>query len=126
MNDRVVIEGLRCRVRVGVTAGERRRRQRLVLDITFVTQLARAGRRDDLTATVDYAAAAALARLVAEATPFVLVEAIAERTAAALLKEFPVPAVEVRVRKFSVPGADSVGVVITRRRAAVSSAVKVR
>ncbi len=116
MRDRVVIEGLRCRARVGVTAGERRRRQRLVLDVTLATPLACAGRRDDLTATVDYAAAAALARRVAEATPFVLVEAIAERTAAALLKGFPVQAVEVRVRKFSVPGADSVGVVITRAR----------
>lgn len=115
-HDRVVIEGLRCRARVGVTAEERRRRQRLRLDIALVTPLGRAGRRDDLTATVDYAAAAALARRVAEARPCVLVEAIAERTAAALLRDFPVAGVEVRVRKFSVPGADSVGVAITRTR----------
>ena len=117
MSDRVVIEGLRCRARVGVTAAERRKPQRVLLDITFSMSLARAGARDDLTATVDYAAAATLAQRVAAAKPYRVVEAAAESIAAALLKEFPlVPTVTLRLRKFSVPGTDSVGVAITRDR----------
>ena len=114
--DRVVIEGLRCQARVGVTAEERRVPQRLLLDLALITPLAKAGRRDDMTATVDYARAAAVARQVAEGRPVKLVEAIAERVAAALLREFRVDAVEVRLRKFSVPSAASVGICITRSR----------
>ncbi|MBI4226896.1 MAG: dihydroneopterin aldolase [Candidatus Omnitrophica bacterium] len=84
--DRILIEGLRCQAHVGVTVEERRRRQRLLLDLTLATPLARAGQRDDLTATVDYARAAALAKRIAEGRPAKLVEAIAERVAAALLR----------------------------------------
>lgn len=111
-----MIEGLRCWAHVGVPEEERRHRQRLLLDITLETPLARAGKRDDVRATVDYAAAAALAKKITEGRPYKLVEAIAERIAAALLKSFTVDAVSVRIRKFSVPQAESVGVEITRRK----------
>lgn len=113
--DQVVIEGLRCKACVGVTAAERRKPQRLVLDITFRLPLARAGTYDHLEATVDYAAAAKTAQQVAAAKPYRLVEAVAESIVAALLKQFPVvPTIELRVRKFSVSAADAVGVCITR------------
>ncbi len=113
--DRVVIEGLRCKACVGVTAAERRKPQRLVLDITFRLPLARAGTDDHLEATVDYAAAAKTAQQVAAAKPYRLVEAVAESIAAALLKQCPVvTTIELHVRKFSVPAADAVGVCITR------------
>ncbi len=113
-DDRILIEGLRCFAYVGVPEHERRYRQRLVLDITLVTPLAKAGRSDDFKATVDYAKAAMLAKRITEERPYKLVEAIAERVAAALLKSFRVEAVTIRVRKFSVPQAESVGVEIRR------------
>lgn len=117
MSDRVFIEGLKCQARVGVTEAERRQPQELLVDITFPLSLAKAGQQDDLTATIDYAAAAALAQQVAAAKPYNLVEAVAESIAAALLKQFPlIQSVELRLRKFSVPGANSVGVVIIRDR----------
>ena len=116
MSDRVMIEGLRCWAHVGVPEEERRHRQRLLLDITLETSLAKAGRSDNFRDAVDYAAAAALAKKIAEERPYTLVETIAERVAAALLKSFTVDAVSVRIRKFSVPQAESVGVEITRTR----------
>lgn len=117
MADRIVIEGLRCWAHVGVPEEERRHRQRLLLDITLETPLARAGRTDHVRATVDYAAAALLAKRIAEGKPYRLVEAIAESVAAALLRVFPaVHSVTIRIRKFSVPQAESVGVEITRSR----------
>ena len=113
--DRIVIDGLRCMVHVGVPDAERRPRQRLLLDITLETPLARAGKQDDMRATVDYAAAAALAKKITEERSYKLVEAIAERVVAALLTRFrTVTAVSVGIRKFSVPHAESVGVEITR------------
>ena len=115
--DHILIEGLRCFAYVGVPEAERRHRQRLLLDIALETSLAKAGRTDDVRATVDYAHAAMLAKRIAEERPYRLVEAIAERAAAALLKAFSsVESVTIRVRKLSVPQAESVGVEITRRR----------
>ncbi len=117
MSDRVIIEGLRCFAHVGVPEAERRYRQRLLLDITLELPLARAGKRDDMRATVDYAAAVALAKRLTEERPYKLVEAIAERLATALLRAFPtVSSVSIRLRKFSIPQAGSVGVEITRPR----------
>lgn len=112
--DRILIEGLRCWACVGVPEWERRHRQRLLLDITLVCPLERAGTTDDVRATVDYAAAAALAKALTEGRAYQLVEAVAERVAAALLKKFRVETVTIRVRKFSVPQAGSVGVEVTR------------
>ena len=115
MSDRVIIEGLKCQARVGVTEAERRQPQELLVDITFPMSLAKAGQHDDLSATIDYAAAAALTQQVASAKPYNLVEAVAESIAAALLKQFPlVQSVELRIRKFSVPSAASVGVSTVR------------
>ncbi len=117
MVDRIVIEGLRCFAHVGVPEAERRYRQRLLLDITLVTPLAKAGRSDDFKDTVDYAKAAMLAKRIAEERPYKLVEAIAERLATALLKSFPsVESVSIRIRKFSIPQAASVGVEIARNQ----------
>jgi dihydroneopterin aldolase len=114
--DRILIEGLRCSATIGVTAAERRRRQRLLLDLALLKSLAQAGKRDNVSLTVDYAGATALAKRCVEDRPYRVVEAVAEQVAAALLKAFPVEAVRVRVRKFSVPQAESVGVEVTRRR----------
>lgn len=116
MSDQIVIEGLRCWAHVGVSEEERRHRQRLLLDITVEMPLATAGRMNHVRATVDYAAAVMLAKRTAEGKPYRLVEAIAERVATALLKTFRVESVTIRIRKFSVPQAESVGVEITRRR----------
>ena len=114
MLDWVVIEELECRARVGVAEEERRTRQRLLIDLELGLELRKAGQRDRVEETVDYAAAAQAVRRFAEAGSFHLVEAVAEGAAALVLERFPIKEVRVRVRKFSVPGACSVGVTISR------------
>lgn len=114
--DFIRIEGLRCRCRVGVPAAERRRRQPILIDLGVGLDLKQAGREDQVKATIDYAAVADAVKKMVEGRPFRLVEAMAEAVARFILTRFGPDQVQVRVRKFSVPGAESVGVEITRGR----------
>ena len=112
--DCILIKGLICRARVGVPEAERRKRQKILLDIELGLDLRKAGRSGRVQDTVDYAAIAREARKLAEGKSFILAEQIAESAAGLILKKFPVQRVKVRVRKFSVPGAESVGIEIVR------------
>ena len=114
--DRILIESLVCRAHVGVPLAERRRRQKLVIDLELEGDLREAGRTDQVKATIDYAAAARRVKEIVEEGSFRLVEAAAEQAAGVLLSEFKPTSVRVRIRKFSVRGAASVGVEIRRSR----------
>ena len=114
--DSVLIEGLLCRVHVGVPESERRRRQRVLIDLELGLDLKKAGQRDRVEDTVDYAAVAREVKRLVESRSFKLVETMAEAVAQAVRGRFELKQVRVRIRKFSVPGAASVGVEITRGR----------
>ncbi len=113
--DFVCIEGLECQVYVGVPLAERRKRQKIHIDMALGLHLSQAGKKDDVKETVDYAAVAAHVKEFVESKSFRLVEAIAEKTARLILNGFAVDEVRIRVKKYSVPGAKSVGVEIIRR-----------
>ena len=114
MLDWVVIEELECHAHVGVPEEERKRRQKLLVDLELGLDLRKAGKNDRVEETVDYASAAREVRRFIEAGSFRLVESIAEGAAALVLERFPIKEARVRVRKFSVPGARSVGVSVSR------------
>lgn len=114
--DFVLIKGLACRARVGVPERERRRQQMVLIDLRLALDLRKAGRSDRVEETVDYAGVARRVKQLVEGRPFRLVEAMAESAAREVLARFKVRRVRVRVRKFSVPGAVSVGAEITRGR----------
>ena len=114
--DLILIEGLVCRAHVGVPEAERRKRQKILIDLELGLDLRKAGRSDRVEQTVDYAAVAREVRKSAEGGSFVLAERIAEAAAERVLERFKVKQVTVRVRKFSVPGTSSVGVEITRSK----------
>ncbi len=114
--DKIIIEALECKARVGVPEAEREQPQRIVIDIELSLDLKEAGRSDSMTQTLDYAAVAERAKQICASKPFLLVEALAESIADALLLEFRPKELRLRARKFSVPGAASVGVEITRKR----------
>ena len=101
--------------RVGVPDSERRRRQKILVDLELSLDLKSAGRLDRVEATIDYAAVVNEVRSLVESHPFRLVEAMAELAAERILVKFKPKAVSVRIRKFSVPGTESVGTEITRR-----------
>jgi dihydroneopterin aldolase len=93
----------------GVLPEERTLGQRFVVDVEVETDLRRAGETDDLDATVNYSEMFAAAREIVTGPPCQLIEAVAERIAARVLREQPlVHAVVVRVRKPEVPIPGSV------------------
>ncbi len=112
--DKILIKALRCMAHVGVPEAERRRKQKLLLDLELQLDLKAAGRQDRVEATLDYAAVAVEVQQIVRQKSFRLVEALAEQIAQRILKKFKPDFVRVRVRKFSVPGTRSVGVEIIR------------
>jgi 7,8-dihydroneopterin aldolase/epimerase/oxygenase len=112
--DRLTLSGLELWCRVGCTAEERAFPQRVELDADLFLSLSRAGREDDLAASVDYAAVAARLKKVLETGEWRLAEALAERAAREILEGFPVPSVQVRVRKRALPGLAFAEVAVSR------------
>jgi dihydroneopterin aldolase len=87
----------------GVDAEERRLGGKFSLDVEMYLDLRAAGEGDDLTRTVDYKAVYETVRRVHDGQHFLLLEALAHQVAQAILGDFAVEEVVVRVRKHSVP-----------------------
>ncbi len=87
----------------GVDAEERRLGGRFSLDVELYLDLRPAGETDDLHQTVDYKAVYDLVRRVHDGKAYQLLEALAHEVAQAILSEFAVQEVVLRVRKHSVP-----------------------
>jgi dihydroneopterin aldolase len=79
------------------------------VDVELVLDLGEAGRRDDLTASVDYERVHTLVVEIGTREQFRLLEALATRIASALLEQCPVQRVTVRATKPSPPMPGLVG-----------------
>lgn len=97
--DLIWLNGVECRVKVGVPAAERARRQKILVDVGLETDIRPAAARDDFRLATDYWTLEKLVRAEAEAGERALVETLAERLAAAVLAKTAAPAVTIRVRK---------------------------
>jgi dihydroneopterin aldolase len=122
--DAILLEGLRFFGYHGVYPEERTLGQRFIVDVTVELDLRNAGAHDELDETVNYASIYAVVRSVVEGEPLMLIEAVADRSARAVLEAFPaISAVELTVRKpaVTIRGAhlDAVGARIRRVRAHV-------
>lgn len=115
--DRVSLLGMVLRTTIGITPGERAAPRSLEADVRLAVDLRAAGRSDDLSDTIDYAALAERLRAVAAASSFRLLEALAEALAAEALRDPRVAEAAVALRKpGAVPGALA-EVRVVRRRA---------
>ena len=118
--DRIELRDLRVLGVHGVLAEERERAQPFSVDLDVWLDTGPAGATDDLAATVDYAALAALAHDVVAKESFALLEALADAVARSVLgHDDRVNAVAVTVRKLRPPvplDLGSVGVRVVRRR----------
>lgn len=120
--DRLSLLGMRFSGRHGVLPEEKVTAQPFEVDLVLHADLSEAAERDELPATVDYAALFGLVRAIVEGDSRDLIEALAGSIAAAVLDATPadiVEAVEVRVRKPEAPIAgtfDTVEVALLRRR----------
>ncbi len=83
----------------GVLEAERRDGQRFLVDVELDLEHEQAARTDAIEEAVDYREVVARVRQVSEARSYHLLEAFAAAIADALLGDWPVTAVRVRVRK---------------------------
>src|SRR5215218_186239 len=119
MTDRLLLTGLAFYGYHGVLPAERALGARFIVDIEAALDLRAAGERDDLAATVDYAAMFEEVRAIVEGPPCNLIEAVAERVAGRLLARFgPLQGVTVRVHKpgAPIPGATFATIVVELHR----------
>jgi dihydroneopterin aldolase len=118
--DRIELRGLRLAGIVGVLPHEQAQAQPLELDVDLHLDLAPAGSTDALDDTADYGAICQIAESVVTSSRCALLEALADRLAAALLEADPrLDAVTVSIRKLRPPVAQQLstsGVRITRGR----------
>jgi 7,8-dihydroneopterin aldolase/epimerase/oxygenase len=115
----VAIEGLAVFAHHGARDEEQALGQRFFLDIRMIPLRDAACDTDDLADAVDYGKVARRAHEVASGGPYRLIERLADEVAGAILAEFPVDEVTVRVSKPSAPVPlviDAAGVTVTRRR----------
>ena len=115
--DCVFLDRLEVAVRIGTTQAEQAFPQLIHVSVKVFISLRKAGAKDDLPATIDYAAVASEIRSFTERTTFALAEAVAERCAAIALAFPGAEEVFVRVEKRIFTGVDAVGVEIWRSAA---------
>ena len=121
MSDMIWLNGVECRCKVGVPSSERARRQTIHVDVGLEVAVRPAAARDDFRLTADYWAVEKLVRAEAESKECALIETLAERLAAAVLRtKTPATAVTIRVRKTPavMPRTREVAVEIRRTAAA--------
>ena len=97
--DRIVLEGMQFYGFHGVNAEEKSLGQRYVVDLAVEMDLSIPGNSDRLEDTVSYTHLYRSVRKVIEGESRNLLEAAAENVAVRILDEFPVKAVQVRVKK---------------------------
>jgi dihydroneopterin aldolase len=121
MADTIFIHGLEIPCIIGTLPRERKKKQRIVIDLEFPAPVRRAARRDDLRDTLNYQKIAGRATAFVSKSRFHLLETLAGRLAQALLLEFKLRNIALRVSKpNAIRNAKNTGVAIFRRKNGLS------
>ena len=114
-SDIVYLRDVCVNVVIGIYDWERRIRQKLYLDIDMATDIRPAAASDDIDLALNYKAISKRITEFCENSEYLLVETLAEKTAALIREEFGVTWVRLKVnKKGAVSGATDVGVIIER------------
>jgi len=117
--DRIFLRSLECQCIIGFIDWERRVKQKVVLDLEFPTDCARAAASDSVADTVDYKRVAKRVLAYVGESQFELIETLAHKLAMLLLEEFSLQWIRISLNK---PGAirhsRDIGVIIERHRGA--------
>src|ERR1041384_5898520 len=115
--DAVIIRDLRVEALIGIHKRERHVKQTVSIDLDIGLPGSAVFASDKGADTVDYEQASNAIRALAARPDFRLVETLADRIAALLIKDFGAPWIKVSVAKIGIlPNAKFVGVTIERRR----------
>jgi dihydroneopterin aldolase len=112
--DEVHIEQLEVSARVGVPEQERSNPQRLMVSISFWPYQEIRDVADNIDQTVNYSVVADQTKSFLRDQTVNLIETLADRLAAYLLKTFPIQKVRVELRKFPLQDAKYVSATVTR------------
>jgi len=114
MVDRIFIDSMRLKCKIGVTVDERREPQDVIVDVSLILDLERAAKSNSLDDTVNYREIMQQVSAFVLAGEFTLLEGLAEGIASLTLASFRAERVSVRVRKGKYANEPSVGVEIER------------
>jgi dihydroneopterin aldolase len=112
--DKIKITDLEVFYQVGVTDEERAKPQRLLVSLEMEHDFTSAISRDNLADTLDYFAISQRLLRFGEDCHWQLIETLAADIAAMIQDEFQAKTVSVEVKKFVIPQAAHVSVVLTR------------
>jgi dihydroneopterin aldolase len=113
--DIIYLRDLKVDCIIGIWEWERRVTQCVVFDLCLAVDVAKAAADDRIEDSVNYKTVAKRVVAFVGASRFQLVETLAERCAALLLAEFPVPWLWMRVNKRgAIRGAADVGIILER------------
>ena len=115
MADKIFIRGLEISCIIGTLPRERKKKQKIVLDLEFPAPVRKAAQRDSLKDAINYKKIAEHASQFVSKSHFYLIETLAERLAQTLLREFKLRVILLRVSKpHALRNAENVGVEIRR------------
>jgi dihydroneopterin aldolase len=112
--DQIQVDELEIFARVGVTDNERAKPQRLTLTITVWPREPFANLNDDITKATNYSALCVTARDFVSERSDCLIETLASQLAGEMLRTFAITKVRLELRKFVLPDAKHVAVIVTR------------
>ncbi|HLB34142.1 MAG TPA: dihydroneopterin aldolase [Chthoniobacterales bacterium] len=113
----IEIKGLSLMAHIGVPKEERIHAQKLLIDVRCAALLQPEELKDDLSSTVDYAAVSQRLEEIAQERSRHLLETLADEMTIALLTEFQLAWIELKIRKFILPNTEYVAVTVSREAA---------
>ena len=117
MKDKIFLEGLEASCKIGIFDWERKIHQKITIDLEFPSNIAKAARRDRIEDTTDHKSIAKHTLSFIEKSEFFLIETLAEKLAASLLKTFKLKKVTLKLCKpGAIRHAKNVGICITRKK----------
>jgi dihydroneopterin aldolase len=113
--DIIFLRNLRIETIIGIFDWERKVKQAVLFDIEMATDIKKAASSDQIDDTIDYKAISKAVIDFVEKSEFQLVETLAEKVAALILKDFNVPWLRLTLnKKGAIRHADDVGIIIER------------
>jgi len=114
VSDEIHIEQLEVSSVIGVSEHERKAPQRLIINISFWPRRQTRDTEDTIGETVNYAVVAEQTQKFVHDEAVNLIETLADRLAAHLLKKFPIQKIALEIRKFPLEHAKYVSAKVTR------------
>jgi dihydroneopterin aldolase len=118
-NDKIIVKGLHCSVRVGVKKEEQEVKRNCELDIWIYFDISAAGKSDELDQTVNYSKVIDIVQRLSQTVQYKLLEAFAYRLLDEIFKNTSARRVRLRVKKMNPPieaRFEYVGVELIRTR----------